>query len=59
MNNDVLHVTMHDFKTNLARYIRKLERGDVRYIALCRRNMKRPVAIIGSLGKKKNEEKPS
>lgn len=35
-----LHTTIHDFKTNLSRYIRELEREHYRAVMLYRRNEK-------------------
>ncbi len=44
-----LHTSMHELKTNLARYVRMLESGEARAIVLCRR--KKPVGLFVSMKK--------
>lgn len=47
IENDFLVVSIHDFKTNLSKYIRQLQRGDVRGVVV--RRYKKPLAIFAPI----------
>ena len=54
MSPEHLETTIHDFKTNISRYIRKLERGEYRAIVVKR--YRRTVGIFMTV-KRRDKEK--